>query len=78
MNTKSGDSLLFDDYRNGEKWLILLPLMHKEDVESVNLCIHEFKRLADDCNRMGYDGFVIAAELAMKYCEAHLEPLKIF
>ena len=27
---------------------------------------------------MGYDGFVIAAELAMKYCEAHLEPLKVF
>ena len=32
----------YNRYRNAEKWLILLPLMHKEDEESVRLCIDEY------------------------------------
>ena len=37
-----GDSELFECYRNGEKWLMLLPLMHCEDQAYVEACVKEF------------------------------------
>jgi len=68
----------YNRYRNAEKWLVLLPLVHTEDEATVAQCIEEYQRLADDAYESGYDAFVIAAGLAKKYGEAHLDPLTKF
>jgi len=69
---------MFDNYRFGEKLVILMPLMHKESMDSMEVCIEKLQTLMDDANNMGYDAFVIATELAIKFAEHHQEPLKIF
>lgn len=32
---------MFDNYRNGEKLVILMPLMHTENLDSMDVCIEK-------------------------------------
>jgi uncharacterized protein (DUF924 family) len=61
-------------YKNYERMFILLPLMHDENVESVQLCCDQIQtKLIDVSKAEGLTDMVSVWELNLKFGKNHLD-----